>query len=75
MPIFGQLIISLNIVTNYGYMMTLPKYVSRVLRGNHLNGTLDIGSDYSKQLQSIDLVNNLVTDFKQENMEYGVAVM
>ena len=35
----------------------------RVLRNNQLNGTLDLGSNYSDQLQRIDFQNNLIVAF------------
>ncbi|XP_068496168.1 leucine-rich repeat receptor protein kinase HPCA1-like isoform X2 [Phaseolus vulgaris] len=38
-----------------------------VLKDNHLGGTLDIGTNYSKQLQLIDLTSNSIEDFKQRN--------
>ncbi|KAM7474428.1 hypothetical protein LguiB_021671 [Lonicera macranthoides] len=38
---------------------------SCVLRNNQLNGTLDIGSSFSSQLQKVDLQNNLISGFTQ----------
>ncbi|XP_028070516.1 probable leucine-rich repeat receptor-like protein kinase At5g49770 isoform X13 [Camellia sinensis] len=39
---------------------SLPQLMRVVLRNNHLNGTLDIRSSYSNQLQHIDLQNNSI---------------
>ncbi|KAK1370528.1 putative leucine-rich repeat receptor-like protein kinase [Heracleum sosnowskyi] len=35
-----------------------------ILKGNTLNGTLDLGSSYSNQLQVVDLQNNFIDGFK-----------
>ncbi|XP_054800898.1 LOW QUALITY PROTEIN: leucine-rich repeat receptor protein kinase HPCA1-like [Prosopis cineraria] len=48
---------------------------SVVLRGNHLNGTLDIGNANSNRLKLIDLEHNSITDFTQKNMNYKVSVV
>lgn len=46
-----------------GYKIILT--FDRVLRNNHLNGLLDIGTIYSDQLQLIDLENNLILNLTQ----------
>ncbi|XP_028065877.1 probable leucine-rich repeat receptor-like protein kinase At5g49770 [Camellia sinensis] len=42
---------------------SLPLLTKVVLRNNRLNGTLEISSSYSNQLQHIDLQNNSIIDF------------
>ena len=37
----------------------------RKLRNNSLDGTLDIGTSNGKQLRSIDLQNNQISDYKE----------
>ncbi|KAF8019249.1 hypothetical protein BT93_G0044 [Corymbia citriodora subsp. variegata] len=48
---------------------------SVVLKNNQLNGTLDIGSSHSNQLQLIDLQTNFIDDFKQSTGGYSVEVI
>ncbi|KAK3419483.1 hypothetical protein EUGRSUZ_G00040, partial [Eucalyptus grandis] len=48
---------------------------SVVLKNNNLNGTLDIGTSHSNQLQLIDLQINLIDSFKQSTGVYSVAVI
>lgn len=48
---------------------------SVVLRNNQLNGTLDIGTSHSNQLQLIDLQINFIDNFKQSTGGYGVGVI
>ncbi|GAB4848581.1 hypothetical protein Ancab_003286 [Ancistrocladus abbreviatus] len=47
---------------------SLPQLQTVILKNNELNGTLDIGTNYSSQLQLVDLQNNLISEFtpKQE---------
>ncbi|KAI9121130.1 hypothetical protein K1719_008163 [Acacia pycnantha] len=52
-----------------------PSLESVVLKGNQLNGTLDIGNANSNRLQLIDLEDNTITDFTQKNMNYKVSVV
>ncbi|KAF7840304.1 putative leucine-rich repeat receptor-like protein kinase [Senna tora] len=44
------------------------------MRNNQLNGTLDIGNDYSSHLDLIDLENNKITDFDQKNSNIDITV-
>lgn len=37
-----------------------------VLKRNQLNATLDFGTNYSKQLELVDLQNNEITNYKPE---------
>ncbi|GAB4848585.1 hypothetical protein Ancab_003291 [Ancistrocladus abbreviatus] len=47
---------------------SFPQLQTVILKNNELNGTLDIGTNYSSQLQLVDLQNNLISEFtpKQE---------
>ncbi|KAK7263752.1 hypothetical protein RJT34_31349 [Clitoria ternatea] len=44
-----------------------------MLKGNGINGTLDIGDTYSRQLQLIDLQNNDIENFKQQDMPVSAS--
>lgn len=46
----------------------------RRLRNNRINGTLDLGSNYSTQLQAIDLQNNFIERFVA-GTSYGKELM
>lgn len=48
---------------------------SVVLKNNNVNGTLDIGTSRSNQLQLIDLQTNLIDSFKQSTGVYSVVVI
>ncbi|XAR56215.1 Non-specific serine/threonine protein kinase [Bertholletia excelsa] len=48
-------------------LFNLPELQTVILSNNKLNGTLYIGSDYSSQLQLIDLQNNDISDFSGPN--------
>lgn len=39
--------------------------IDRSLKSNALNGTLDFGSDYSSQLQLVDLQQNYISALTQ----------
>ncbi|KAK7363900.1 hypothetical protein VNO77_06060 [Canavalia gladiata] len=41
-----------------------------MLKDNRINGTLDIGNTFSKQLQLIDLQSNEIDEFKQQDMVF-----
>ncbi|RDX94881.1 putative leucine-rich repeat receptor-like protein kinase, partial [Mucuna pruriens] len=45
----------------------IPVSLFSLARNNNLGGTLDIGTNYSKQLQLIDLKSNSIQDFEQRN--------
>nr|POE48273.1 putative leucine-rich repeat receptor-like protein kinase [Quercus suber] len=47
----------------------------RVLRNNWLNGTLDVGTAYSNQLQLIDLQNNSIENFTGSGIRYNKKLM
>ena len=47
----------------------------RVLRNNRLNGTLDVGTAYSNQLQLIDLQNNSIESFTTRAKGYDKKLM
>ncbi|XP_027332467.1 probable leucine-rich repeat receptor-like protein kinase At5g49770 [Abrus precatorius] len=49
-------------------LFSLSKLKNVMLQDNRINGTLDIGNTYSKQLQLIDLQNNEIDDFKQQDL-------
>ncbi|KAG4401457.1 hypothetical protein GLYMA_07G270700v4 [Glycine max] len=49
-------------------LFSLSKLKNVILKDNKINGSLDIGDTYSKQLQFIDLQNNKIEDFKQQDM-------
>lgn len=38
------------------------KVVCRNLRNNRFNGTLDMGKEFSSQLQTVDLQNNFISE-------------
>ncbi|WVY94674.1 hypothetical protein V8G54_033762 [Vigna mungo] len=46
-----------------------------VLKDNHLGGTLDIGTNYSRQLRVIDLRSNSIQDYKQSNDPPLIRIM
>ncbi|KAL2341486.1 hypothetical protein Fmac_009426 [Flemingia macrophylla] len=46
-----------------------------VLKTNNLGGTLDIGTNYSKQLLLIDLKSNSIEDFKQKNDHQDIKII
>ena len=54
--------------------MMLPEYRRR-LRGNHFNGTLTIGSDFSTQLQLIDLRDNEISSITVGASQYSKTLM
>ena len=47
----------------------------RVLRNNQLDGTLDVGTAYSNQLQLIDLQNNSIEGFTTRAKGYDKKLM
>ena len=49
--------------------------VDRVLKGNGLNGTLDIDPGFSDQLQIIDLQNNDIDGFNNSAGTYDFDIM
>ncbi|KAK7387638.1 hypothetical protein VNO78_22425 [Psophocarpus tetragonolobus] len=49
-------------------LFNLSKLKNVILKDNRINGSLDIGDTYSKQLQVIDLQNNRIENFKQHDM-------
>ncbi|XP_027333971.1 probable leucine-rich repeat receptor-like protein kinase At5g49770 [Abrus precatorius] len=46
-----------------------------VLRNNNFNGTLDIGTNYSKQLKLIDMKSNSIQDFIQRNELPNITII
>ncbi|KAK1628459.1 hypothetical protein QYE76_002774 [Lolium multiflorum] len=52
-------------------LFSLPAIQTLRLRGNHFNGTLDIGSDFSTQLQTIDLQDNNITAITVGGTQYN----
>ncbi|KAH7520882.1 hypothetical protein FEM48_Zijuj08G0192800 [Ziziphus jujuba var. spinosa] len=46
-------------------LFSLPSLQTVVLKNNQVNGTLDIGTTYSNQLQLIDLQYNSITEYKK----------
>jgi len=54
--------------------MMLPEYRRR-LRGNHFNGTLTIGSDFSTQLQLIDLRDNEISSITVGASQYSKTLI
>ncbi|KAK7331220.1 hypothetical protein VNO77_25438 [Canavalia gladiata] len=46
-----------------------------VLRNNYLGGTLDIGTNYSHQLQLIDLTSNSIEEFEQRNELPNITII
>ncbi|CAM0952750.1 unnamed protein product [Alopecurus aequalis] len=52
-------------------LFELPAIQTLRLRGNRFNGTLDIGSDFSTQLQKIDLQDNQITDMTVGRSRYN----
>ncbi|KAK7844579.1 hypothetical protein CFP56_010719 [Quercus suber] len=49
----------------------VTSFGDRVLRNNWLNGTLDVGTAYSNQLQLIDLQNNSIENFTGSGIRYN----
>lgn len=49
-------------------------WLCSVLKRNQLNATLDFGTNYSKQLELVDLQNNEITNYKPEANK-GIQVM
>ncbi|KAL9320673.1 hypothetical protein ACSQ67_012512 [Phaseolus vulgaris] len=49
------------------WLSNLKNLTTFVLKDNRFAGTLDIGTNYCKQLQLIDLTSNSIEDFKQRN--------
>ena len=47
----------------------------RVLKNNHLDGTLDIGTAYSNHLRLIDLRTNSITEYEKRIGEYSNKLM
>ncbi|XP_019191077.1 PREDICTED: probable leucine-rich repeat receptor-like protein kinase At5g49770 isoform X4 [Ipomoea nil] len=54
-------------------VLSLPQLETIVLSNNNLYGTLDIGSNYNKNL-TLDLQNNFISDFKQ-GTGYNMEIM
>ena len=54
--------------------MTFPDNRRR-LRGNRFNGTLTIGSDFSTQLQLIDLRDNEISSITVGASQYSKTLM
>ncbi|XP_054779501.1 leucine-rich repeat receptor protein kinase HPCA1-like isoform X2 [Prosopis cineraria] len=46
-----------------------------VLKDNELGGSLDIGTNYSKQLKLIDLQNNSIEDFNKQDEASGITII
>ena len=55
--------------------LTVLTFGDRVLRNNQLNGTLDVGTTYSNQLQLIDLQNNSIESFTIRAKGYDKKLM
>ncbi|VAH57401.1 unnamed protein product [Triticum turgidum subsp. durum] len=53
------------------WFTTLPSLTSLKLRGNHFNGTLNIGSDFGSQLQTIDLQDNQIDQLTVGGTQYN----
>ncbi|XP_054776799.1 leucine-rich repeat receptor protein kinase HPCA1-like isoform X2 [Prosopis cineraria] len=53
----------------------LPSLQAVALKGNELNGTLDIGTTYSSQLRFIDLRGNQIDQFRQSDGVPEVKIM
>ena len=47
----------------------------RLLKNNQLNGSLDIGTTYSTQLQLIDLQNNSISNYTEIAGGYNNELM
>ncbi|KAL0012959.1 hypothetical protein SO802_000028 [Lithocarpus litseifolius] len=67
-----------SILTSMNLMGKLSSEISQlsesqtlVLRNNWLNGTLDVGTAYSNQLQLIDLQNNSIENFTGSGIRYN----
>ncbi|KAK1628387.1 hypothetical protein QYE76_002702 [Lolium multiflorum] len=52
-------------------LFSLPAIQTLRLRGNRFNGTLNIGSDFSTQLQKIDLQDNQITAITVGGSQYS----
>ncbi|KAM3197228.1 hypothetical protein ACQJBY_072728 [Aegilops geniculata] len=52
-------------------LFTLPAIQTLKLRGNRFNGTLNIGSDFSSQLQTIDLQDNQIEAITVGGTQYN----
>ncbi|RDX81659.1 putative leucine-rich repeat receptor-like protein kinase, partial [Mucuna pruriens] len=49
-------------------LFSLSKLRNVILKDNRINGSLDLGNTYSNQLRLIDLQNNKIDNFKQQDM-------
>ncbi|XP_038682114.1 probable leucine-rich repeat receptor-like protein kinase At5g49770 isoform X3 [Tripterygium wilfordii] len=58
-----------------GSLFSLPNLQTVVLRRNLLNGTLDIGTGFSDQLQLIDFQNNFISAFTQRPVLYNFELI
>ncbi|KAG2623503.1 leucine-rich repeat receptor protein kinase HPCA1-like isoform X1 [Panicum virgatum] len=56
-------------------LFSLPAVQTLRLRGNHFNGTLTIGSDFSTQLQLIDLRDNEISSITVGASQYSKALI
>ncbi|KAL6642385.1 hypothetical protein ACP70R_020566 [Stipagrostis hirtigluma subsp. patula] len=56
-------------------LFSLPAIQTLRLRGNRFNGTLNIGSDFSTQLQLIDLRDNQITQITVGGSQYNNKLM
>ena len=55
--------------------MTVLTCGDRVLRNNKLNGDLDIGTNYSNDLQLVDLLNNSIGGYVETTRVYNKKLM
>ncbi|TVU51398.1 hypothetical protein EJB05_02827 [Eragrostis curvula] len=56
-------------------LFSLPAIQTLRFRGNNLNGTLNIGADFSTQLQLIDLRDNQITQYTTGGSKYNNKLM
>ncbi|KAI9122670.1 hypothetical protein K1719_006510 [Acacia pycnantha] len=54
---------------------SLVNLMTVVLKDNKLSGNLDIGTNYSKKLQLIDLQNNNIEDFNKIDEASGITII
>ncbi|KAF7028047.1 hypothetical protein CFC21_040024 [Triticum aestivum] len=62
---------SFNASDSPAWLTALPSLTSLKLRGNRFNGTLNIGSDFSSQLQTIDLQDNQIEAITVGGTQYN----
>ncbi|XP_057753124.1 leucine-rich repeat receptor protein kinase HPCA1-like [Arachis stenosperma] len=56
-------------------LFSLVSLQTVVLKDNKINGTLNVGSTYSKHLQLIDLENNAIDNFEQKHDHLSVRII